>query len=479
MPTAIAGFDEMLGGGLPRDRSTLVLGSPGSGKTLFALESLVNGAQRFAEPGIFVAFEESAQDIIANSASFGWPIEKLIKKRLFFLDARLPPEIVRGGEFDLLGLLASVSAKQKQMGARRIVFDGIDNLLSLLGDPHTELREMRRLADWLSAHALTGLITCKTEEGGGTSGRAGALQSLADCVVLLQNKLAGSLAVRTLRVTKCRGAAHAAGEVPFSITGTGLKVLSTTPTQQVKVFSARVSTGVASLDEMLSGGYFRGTSVLVSGSPGTAKSTLAGVFLEAAAKRNEHCLYVTFDEVAEQVVRNLATVGVPLAGYLKSGLLQVISERKIEKSPVDHVARIMELIDQHRVRCLVVDPISALAAFGAAPMAEELVVRLLDFARSRGVTVLATCTRGSPLLGGGDGLLEEGAAGVSSIADTWIHLSNVVREGERHRALTIIKLRGVGHSNLVRELVLNKHGVHLAEGVYLPEGARAPLRKTE
>ncbi len=464
MPTGIGGFDALLGGGLPRNRTTLVVGSPGCGKTLFALQTLVKGARELDEPGIFVAFEETAERLISNSASLGWDVGGL-KNKLFVIDARLPNGHVRGGEFDFLGLLAAVGAKQKQMGARRIVFDGIDLLLGLLDDRLAERREMRRLCDWLSEQGLTGLITCKTEEGAGTVDRTGYLQSLADCVVRLQNKLVGSVPVRLLRVTKCRGQAHVTGEVPFAITPTGLKVLSYRPTEPERVTSQRISTGVPALDDMLSGGYFRGSSVLVSGSPGTAKSTLAGVFIAAAARRGEPSLYVAFDEVAGQVVRNLAAVGVRLAPHVKSGVLQVVSERKLEKNPVEYVAHILELIETHGVRCLVVDPISALSGAGVDSMAEELVVRLLDFACSRGMTVLCTCTRGSSLLGNGDGLMEEGAAGVSSIADTWVHLTHVVQRGQRHRALAVVKARGIAHSNQVRELLLSRRGVVLGSFV--------------
>jgi circadian clock protein KaiC len=458
MPTGIDGFDGLLGGGLPRGRTTLVVGGPGCGKSLFALETLVNGARQSSEPGIFVAFEESGDHILSNSASFGWDLPRLGRKKLFFLDARLPHAVVHGGDFDLLGLLAGVDAKRRQIGAKRIVIDGIDILLSFLNDPMAERREMYRLSEWLSDQKLTSIITCKSEEDGRLLARDGYMQFLADCVVVLQHKLVGSMPLRVLRVTKCRGLAHVTAEVPFAITSTGLKVLSSGPAEGRRVSSARISTGIERLDSMLSGGYFRGASVLISGSSGTAKSTLAGGFIAAAATRGEPGLYVTFDESAGQVVRNMASVGIRLAHHVESGVLRILSERKVEKSPVEHVARILAVIEESRVRCLVVDPISALACSGSAPITEELVVRLLDRARSRGVTVLCTA-----LLAGADDVIEETASGVSTIADTWIHLSYVVRNGERNRALTIVKSRGVGHSNQVRELVLSNQGVTLAD----------------
>lgn len=458
MPTGINGFDELLGGGLPRHRTTLVVGGAGSGKTLFALETLVNGARRWNEPGIFIAFEESARRIIANSASLGWDLPRLTQKRLFFLDARLPHTAIVGGEFDLQGLLSSVEAKQKALGATRVVFDGIDVLLSFMNDPTVERREMYRLSEWLADLKLTGVVTCKSEVGELLLPRYRYLEYLADCVVQLQHKAVGAMPQRLLRIAKCRGLPHATGEVPFALTRRGVAVMRYGQSQPAVVSTEKISTGIARLDSMLSGGVFRGSAVLVSGSSGTAKSTLAGSFIEAAAKRGDPSLYVTFDESAPQLVRNLSSVGISLAPHLKSGVLEISAKHRVEVSPVEYVARIVELIEARGVRCLVLDPVSAFAGFGAIPLAEELVGHLLDFTRARGVTVVYTT-----LLGLGEGVLDETARGLPTVADTWIHLSYVVRNGERNRALTIVKSRGVGHSNQVRELVLSSRGVTLAD----------------
>lgn len=458
MPTGISGFDELLGGGLPRNRTTLVVGGPGCGKTLFALETLVNGARNDGEPGIFIAFEESAQSIIANSASIGWDLPALVKKKLFFLDARLPHTSVIGGEFDLLGLLASVEVKQKELGATRVVFDGIDILLEFLDDPAAERREMYRLSEWLADQKLTGLVTCKSDDGNTLLARHGYLQFLADCVVELQHRLVGAMPQRLLRVAKCRGLAHATGEVPFALSDRGVEVVSYHAAQPAPVSTQRVSTGIDRLDSMLSGGVYRGAAVLVSGSSGTAKSTMAARFIEAAAQRGEQSLYVSFDESEAQVVRNLASVGIRLSPHLKSGKLEIRTKHRIEVSPVEHVARIVSRIEERGVRCLALDPVSALAAFASVPMAEELIGHLLDFTRSRGVTVIYTT-----LAGLDEGLLDETSRGLPTLADTWIHLSYVVKNGERNRALTIVKSRGVGHSNQVRELVLSDRGVTLAD----------------
>lgn len=460
MPTGISGFDELLGGGLPRHRTTLVVGGAGSGKTLFALESLVNGASLWNEPGIFVAFEESARRIIANSASLGWDLPRLIRKRLFFLDARLPHTAIVGGEFDLQGLLATVEARQKALGATRVVLDGIDVLLSFMNDPVAERREMYRLSEWLADLKLTAIVTSKSDDAGASLlPRFSYLEFLADCVVHLQHKAAGSMPQRLLRIAKCRGLAHATGEVPFALTRRGVEVVRYGSSQAAAAVSTeKISTGVTRLDSMLSGGVFRGSAVLVSGSSGTAKSTLAGSFIEAAARRGEPSLYVTFDESAPQLVRNLSSVGINLTPHLKSGVLEIRSKHQVEISPVEYVARIVELIEQRGVRCVVLDPVSAFAGYEASALAEELVGHLLDFTRSRGVTVVYTT-----LLGLGEGALDETARGLPTVADTWIHLSYVVRNGERNRALTIVKSRGVGHSNQVRELVLSSRGVTLAD----------------
>jgi circadian clock protein KaiC len=463
MPTGIGGFDALLGGGLPRGRTTLVVGGPGCGKTLFSLQALACAAQR-GEPGVFVGFEESTGRILSNARSFGWGLDALARSRLFFLDARLSNAVVVGGEFDLLALFSIVAQQVKRLGAKWIVLDGIDTLLSFLNDPVMERREMHRLSEWLSEQKLTAIITCKSRSGSDFKDKDDYLQFLADCVVVLQHQLIGSLPLRLVRVTKCRGLAHASGEVPFAITPTGLKVVSYGDGEEKTISNRRVSTGIDELDEMLGGGYFEGTTVLVSGSPGTAKSTLAGAFIEAAAARGEPSLYVTFDEPAAHVVRNMASVDIQLEPHVKSGLLHIMSERKVERSPVEHVARIVEVIEKYRVKSLVIDPVSSLTAFGVAPIAEELVLRLLDYARSRGVTVLCTT-----MLSGGNGLLEETGTGVSTIPDTWIHLSYIIRNGERNRALTIVKSRGIGHSKQVRELVLSDAGATLAN-VYAAGG---------
>lgn len=455
--TGIPGFDALTQG-LPRGRPTLLIGGPGCGKTIFALQCLVEGARREGEPGIFVAFEERSREIQANAASFGWDLAALQRKKLFFLDAHLDSGTVLGGPFDLAGLLAGIGAKSRKMGARRIVFDGIDMLLSALDDPAAERREMNRLHDWLYDSGLTGILTAKAIGPDRLlSPGYDFVQFMADCVVSLDHRLAGAIATRHLQVLKYRGGSPSTNEFPMAISSHGIEVGVGAELEHA-VSNEKVSSGVERLDSMLGGGYFRGSSVLVSGSPGTAKSTLAGSFAEACCRRGEPTIYFSFDEAAQQIVRNLRSVGIRLAPHVKSGLLRMTSTQAHVRSYEEHVLRIRALLEQHRARNLIVDPLSALTTTTEASAARDCVERLITHVKRQGITMLTTS-----LLEGSDELQEGTAAGVSTIADTWIHLSYVIQAGERNRALTIVKSRGMGHSNQVRELILSDEGVTLAD----------------
>ena len=464
MPTAIPGFDYLLDGGLPRERITLLVGGPGCGKTLFALQTLVNGARNWHEPGIFVGFEERADQLCADAASLGWDLPALRDRQLFFLDAHLPESVILGGEFDLVGLLSALDVKAHATGAKRIVFDGIDVLLAALDNPVSQRREIFRLADWIRRSRLTGIVTCKTQGVEQTARQHEEhLPYLADCVITLQQQPQASMLVRRLRVIKCRGAAHSTSDVPFAITRTGLQAATyARPESAVPVSSARISTGVQRLDTMLDGGYFRSSSILVSGSPGTAKSTLGATFAECSARRGDRTLYVTFDESPEEVVRNMSSVGLELGPFLRSGVLSIAGPRRAERSAEEHVAWIASQIRSAKVQCLVVDPVSALLSAESKTIGEEAVAQLIGFAKASGVTLLMT----SLVV---DSHTEISTSGVSTVADTWIHVSYVVRSGERNRALTIIKARGTHHSNQVRELILTNRGVDLAD-VFLAGG---------
>ncbi len=333
-PTGIPGFDQLLDGGLPRERVTLLIGGPGCGKTLFALQTLVNGARTHHEPAIFVAFEEQADQLCADTSSLGWDLPALRDRQLFFLDARLPESVILGGELDLVGLLAALDAKVQATGAKRIVFDGIDMLLGVLDNPVAERREIYRLADWIRRRRLSGIVTCKTEGAEQMPRQHDAhLAYLADCVVTLQQELQASMLVRRLRIVKCRGAAHSSSDIPFAITQAGLQAATyPRPENTAPASSVRVSTGVPRLDTMLDGGYFRGSSILISGSPGTAKSTMGAAFAESAVRRGDRTLYVTFDEHPDEIVRNMASVGMDLGPFIRSGQLTIVGHRREERA---------------------------------------------------------------------------------------------------------------------------------------------------
>jgi circadian clock protein KaiC len=461
--TGIQGFDEITDGGLPQGRTTLVMGGPGCGKTVFALQSLVTGANKRKEAGIFVAFEESTRQIVANAATFGWDLPALAKKKLFFLDAQLSPEVVKAGEFDLVGMLNVLQAKAEELQAKWIVFDGIDVLLSLLDDAVAERREIYRIRDWLFQNGLTGIITQKVG-GVEQDQRYNFLQFMVDCVVVLRHQVVEGTAFRNLRVMKYRGSGFAADEFPITLTSAGMELTNRGPTEfEYHVTNERISSGLPRLDIMLHGGYYRGSNVLISGAPGTAKSTLAGLFAAAACERGERTLYVSFDEGGAQIARNLQSVGIQLAPYLESGVLKMYSTRTRGPNIEEQFGILRAKVRQVNPRCLVIDPMSALSAKVEHVASADASQHFLDFLKGEGITVVNTS------LEGGFTADEATATGISTIADTWIHVSYIVQDGERNRALTIVKSRGTGHSNQVRELTLSDEGVSLTD-VFVAQG---------
>ncbi len=464
--TGIDGLDSMTGGGLPTGRVTLVEGGPGAGKTLLALQSLVNGARQFNQPGIFVAFEESAARIKANAATFGWDLDSLQRKKLFFLDAKPTPDLVQAGAFDLGGLLAAVDAKARQLRAKRIVFDALDVVLTLLNNPDAERREIYRLHEWLLARGMTAIITAKAVVGGAPA-QGSQLQFMVDCAIALSHHEVDGVSQRGLRILKYRGSEFAENRSPLVIASHGVEVagLRQLAGGYQPVVSERVSTGVVRLDTMLGGGYYRGASILITGAPGTAKTTLGGAFVEAACRRGERALFVSFDSDTGEIVRNLKSVNIDLDRYRRRGLLRLTSARAGASSAEVHFSHIKQLAIEQRARCLVIDPLSAVSKQGNQLTANGVVERLTDWAKAHGITLLC-----SSLL---DGLLpdaERSPVQISTIADTWIHLNYLVNGGERNRALTIIKSRGTAHSNQVRELVLSGTGLTLTD-VYTEGGA--------
>jgi circadian clock protein KaiC len=464
--TGIQGFDELSYGGLPRNRISLLKGGPGSGKTVFALQSLVSAARQREEPGIFVAFEERPQQIVANAAGFQWDLAALLKRKLFFMDANLSPDVVQSGEFDLRGLLAMLKAKKEEIRARWIVFDGIDVLLTLLRHPKSEIREIYRIRDWLAENAVEAAIfTAKIDAHGSAIANYGFLEFMVDCVIEFESRLERGVALHRIRVTKYRGSAFAKGEYPVSFGSGGMEIAGPEPTEIHQVASSeRVSAGFERLDTMLGGGLFRGSSTLITGVPGTSKTTLSGKFAEAACRRGERTLFVSFDESADRIMRNLTSVGIQLKPHVKSGILRMYSGRTESISAEDHLVKLKSLIAEHRPLCMVIDPLSAIAKAGGLSAARSVANRFIYLAKEQRITVVVTAIN--------DGDQPEAEATdlqVSTIADTWIHLSYLIRGGERNRALTIIKSRGTQHSNQVRELILSDAGPILAD-VYTAGG---------
>jgi circadian clock protein KaiC len=458
--SGIAGLDEMTHGGLPRGRTTLLIGGAGSGKTILALQCLVHGARACKEPGIFVAFEETPKRIIANAAGFGWGLGELQRKKLFFLDAQPLPDSIQAGNFDLSGMLAVLEARVRESHARRIVFDALDVVLTLMPDAAAIRREMYRLHSWLVAHELTGLVTLKSDAST-VSQPFGFMQFMVDCVVILNHSVVLGVSQRNMRVQKYRGSSFQENESPFLIGkgGFDVAVARTLGRVDAKMVNERVSTGVKRLDTMLGGGYYRASSVLITGFAGTAKTTLSGTFAEAACRRGERTVFISFDSDGNDVIRNLASVGIRLERYVKNGCLRMVSAGSIVGSAETYFVSIKAMVKEHRARCLVIDPVSALSKAGNELTAHSVAGRLIDWSKADGTTLV--CTR---LLDQTSGQFEGSSSlQVSTLADTWIHLNYLVQAGERNRGLSIIKSRGTAHSNQVRELVLSGAGVTLAD----------------
>jgi circadian clock protein KaiC len=462
--SGITGLDEITGGGLPRGRTTLLVGGSGSGKTILALQFLVHGAQHCDEPGIFVAFEETPRRIIANAETFGWDLGELQRGgRLFFMDAQPPPDLVQSGTFDLSGMLAALGAKAAELGAGRIIFDALDIVLALLPDAAAQRREIYRLHAWLLEHELTGIITLKADgdERGVVTQPFGFMQFMVDCAVILNHSVVLGVSQRNLRVQKYRGSSFDENESPFLIGKGGFEVAVTRTLGRgdAAVTNERVSSGVERLDTMLGGGYYRGASVLITGFPGTAKTTLSGAFAEAACRRGERTMFVSFDSDANEVIRNLGSVGIQLNRFVEDGSLHMVSARTITGSAETYLVRIKTLAKKHQARCLIVDPISTLSKSGNELTAHSVAERLIDWAKAEGITLVCTSLLdemssqsegGSPLQ-------------ISTLADTWIHLNYLVQAGERNRGMSIIKSRGTAHSNQVRELILSDAGITVTD----------------
>jgi circadian clock protein KaiC len=463
--TGIQGLDEITGGGLPAGRPTLVCGTAGAGKTMLAVEFLVRGATEFGEPGVFMLFEESAAELTANVRSLGFDLDKLVAQKKLKLDHVYieRSEIEETGEYDLEGLFIRLGHAIDSIGAKRVVLDTLEALFAGLPN-HAILRaELRRLFRWLKDRGMTAIIT--GERGEQTLTRYGLEEYVADCVILLDHRVTEQVSTRRLRVVKYRGSAHGTNEYPFLIGKHGLSVLPITSLAlDHKASTERVSTGVTRLDEMLDGkGVYRGSSVLVTGSPGTGKSSIGATFVAAACRRGERGMMLAFEESAAQIVRNMRSIGIDLEQWLKKGLLQIIAARPTLQGLEQHLLVMHESVLAFRPSVVVVDPISNLLLEYHNTEVKSTLMRLIDFLKQQQITALFTS------LTEGGITPEDSQTGVSSLMDTWLLLRNVEHNGERNRTLYVLKSRGMAHSNQVREFVLTGDGVELVD-VYRGSG---------
>jgi circadian clock protein KaiC len=446
----------------------VVLGGTGSGKTILALQFLVEGVRQEEEGAIFVSFEEREEDLREAMQGMGWTVgSNGTAPTIHIIDADFLPDTVQSGAFDLNGLLAGLSTLVEQSGARRIVFDAVDVLLDLLKDPSDQRRELSRLFRWVRSHGLTAIMTAKADDTTASNPlpNHAMMLYLSHCVVVLSYDLQDGICSRSIRLLKYRGASHSLNELPMVITPTGVAVFGIRPAaMSYKVFDTRISTGVDRLDTMLGGGFYRGSSILVSGSPGTAKTTLGGVFVDAACKRGENAMFISLDEAPEQIVRNLRSIGLDLQAHIDAGLLLMRGYRAGSIETEEFLMRIGTDLREQDARVLAIDPISALTNRTHFRGRNDAGARLLDECKSRGVTVLFTS-----LLDDGSYGDESSDASISTIADTWMQVSFKASGGERNRALTIIKSRGMRHSNQVRELIIRNDGLTLAD-VYTAGG---------
>ena len=468
--TGIAGLDEITGGGLPEGRPTLVCGSAGCGKTMLAVEFLVRGATQYGEPGVFMMFEESAADLTANVRSLGFDLDRLVKQKKIALDhVRIErSEIEETGEYDLEGLFIRLGHAIDSIGAKRVVLDTVEALFAGLPN-HAILRaELRRLFGWLKNRGMTAIITGERGEGSAIT-RYGLEEYVADCVIALDHRVHEQISTRRLRVLKYRGSVHGTNEYPFLIGERGISVL---PITSLRLDHAaptdRLSTGVPRLDEMLGGqGIFRGSSVLVSGTPGTGKSSLGAAFAEAACRRGERVLLFPYEESSAQVVRNMGSIGLDLAPWLKKGLLQIHASRPTLQGLEQHLLAIHDTVKAFRPAVVIIDPISNLSLERTDAEVKPTLMRLIDFFKQQQITTLFTSlTTGGSGTGTGASTPEDSQVGVSSLMDTWLLLRNVESNGERNRMIFVLKSRGMAHSNQMREFVLSDSGIDLVD-VYL------------
>jgi circadian clock protein KaiC len=464
--TGIQGLDEITGGGFPKGRPTLICGSAGCGKTLLAMEFLVRGATDHGEHGVFMAFEETAEELTENVRSLGFDLDRLVKEKKVAIDfVRVErSEIDETGDYDLEGLFIRLGAAIDAVGAKRVVLDTIESLFSGLQNQAILRAELRRLFRWLKDKGVTAVITAERGEGALT--RQGLEEYVSDCVILLDHRVTDQVSTRRLRIVKYRGTTHGTNEYPFLIDKDGFSVLPVTSLAlQHRVSPERISTGIPRLDTMLGGkGFYRGSTILVSGTAGTGKTSMASHFVDAACRRGERCLYFSFEESPAQLIRNMRSIGIDLERWTKKNLLQFHSSRATFYGLEMHLAIVHKTIQEFQPEVVVFDPIGSLIEAGNQRDANIMVIRLIDFLKLQGITAFFV-----NLTAGGDAL-ERTDVHISSLVDTWLLVRDIELAGERNRAMYVLKSRGMSHSNQLREFLLTDNGVDLLPVYVGPEG---------
>lgn len=465
--TGIAGLDEITGGGLPAGRPTLICGEAGSGKTLMSLEFLVRGILNYNEPGVFIAFEEKSEELALNVSSLGFDLEKFQKGKQLKLDyVHIDrTEIEETGEYDLDGLFIRLGYAIDSIGAKRVVLDTIENLFSGLSNQAVLRAELRRLFQWLKEKGVTSVVTGERGEGASLT-RQGLEEYVSDCVILLDHRVINQISTRRLRIVKYRGTVHGTNEYPFLIDEDGISVLPVTSLKLEKeVSSERVSSGIPALDKMLGGhGFFKGGSILVSGTAGTGKTSIAACFANEACNNGKKCLYFAFEESPRQIIRNMHSINMDLQKHIDKGVLEFHASRPTLHGLEQHLVSIHKLIKKFKPDVVVLDPITNLVTVGSVSEVKAMLIRLIDFLQDEQITVMFTALSLNTIVS------EQTDEGVSSLVDAWLLVRDIEFNGERNRGMYIMKSRGMKHSNQVREFIITDNGIDLVE-VYLgPDG---------
>ncbi|RPH31875.1 MAG: circadian clock protein KaiC [Bacteroidales bacterium] len=458
-PTGIQGFDEITGGGLPTGRPTLICGGAGCGKTLFGMEFLIRGATQFNEPGVFMSFEETNEELTKNVASLGFDLEYLVKHKKIALDhVHIErSEIDDTGEYDLEGLFVRLGYAIDSIGAKRVVLDTIESLFAGLPNQLILRAELRRLFRWLKVKGVTAIIT--GERGEETLTRQGLEEYVSDCVIILDHRVTEQNSTRRLRVVKYRGSMHGTNEYPFLIDENGFSILPVTSLGlKHQISNERISSGITALDNMLEGkGYYRGSTVLISGTAGVGKTSVAAHFAEAACKRGERVLYFCFEESPNQLMRNMLSIGIKLEPWVKKGLLQFQATRPTFYGLEMHLAATHKAVNEFKPSIVILDPINTFTMGEKDIEVKIMLMRIVDYLKSNQITALFTN------LNSNGGILEQTDVGISSLIDTWLLLRDIELSGERNRGMYVLKSRGMAHSNQIREFILTDHGVELRE----------------